>query len=76
MRAVIENKKMEIPVNSERDNWKDITPKDATTAELHLVHLISGPKPKWMTEGNWRENMRVVAKDIREYVRHVNCLPR
>lgn len=56
-------------MNTERDTWKDITPEDATESELLLVHKIFGPKPKWMTDANWRDNMRAVAKDIRQHVR-------
>ena len=55
-------------MNTERDNWKEITPEDATDAELRLIHKIFGPKPSWMDDKNWRNNMRQCAKDIREHV--------
>ena len=55
-------------MNTERDNWKNILPEDATDNELSLVHKIFGQKPKWMDNENWRINMRAYAKDIREYV--------
>ena len=55
-------------MNTERDNWKDVTEMDATDAELRLVHKIYGPKPQWMTEANWRNNMRACAQVIREHV--------
>lgn len=55
-------------MNTERDNWKDITLDDATPDELRLVHKIHGPKPDWMTDANWRDNMRACAKGIREHV--------
>lgn len=56
-------------MNTERDNWKDVTPEDATDAELRLVHIIQGGKPEWMDDSRWRENMRECAKAIREHVR-------
>ncbi len=59
-------------MNTERDNWKDILPEDATDNELKLVHKIFGQKPKWMEDKNWRTNMRACAKDIREYVKQIN----
>jgi hypothetical protein len=55
-------------MNTERDNWKNITPEDATDDELKLVHRICGGKPEWMTTENWRNNMRAIAKDIRKHV--------
>lgn len=55
-------------MNTERDNWKDVTLGDATDEELHLVHKIFGHKPDWMDDDNWRKNMKACAKDIREYV--------
>lgn len=56
-------------MNTERDNWKDITPNDATESELTLVHLLLGSKPQWMDNSNWRTNMEECAKWIREHVR-------
>lgn len=58
-------------MNTERDNWKNVTAEDATDAELRLVHKIHGPKPDWMDADNWRNNMRAIAKDIREHVASV-----
>ena len=55
-------------MNTERDNWKDLTSADATAAELRLVHLIHGQKPTWLDDHNWRLNMRECAKAIREHV--------
>lgn len=52
-------------MNTERDNWKNITPEDATDSELQLVHKIHGPKPAWLDDAQWRENMRACAREIR-----------
>jgi len=59
---------MDIPVNTERNNWSELTPEDATAGELHLIHLVHGPKPNWMSDENWRSNMRACAQCIRDYV--------
>jgi hypothetical protein len=56
-------------MNTERDNWTDITPADATDAELRLVHTIYGNKPELMSCSNWRTNMAVVAASIRAHVK-------
>ena len=58
-------------MNNERRNWKDITPEDATDDELSLIHKICGEKPKWMTDENWRNNMKACAKDIRDHIRKI-----
>lgn len=55
-------------MNTERDNWRDITPEDATDAELHLVYRIMGPRPHYVSPEQWRENMQAVARDIRAHV--------
>lgn len=63
--------KEELPMrrmNSERDNWQHITSDDATVDELELVHFILGHKPDWMTDENWRSNMRCCAERIRAHV--------
>ena len=54
--------------DQERRLWKDITQEDATDDELHVVHMIFGPRPDWMDRENWRQNMRACAKHIREHV--------
>ncbi len=54
--------------NTERANWQNVTPDDATSCELNLVHLIMGERPKHITPEQWRENMRECAKHIREHV--------
>lgn len=59
-------------MNTERDNWKDLTPEDATDDELRLIHRICGPKPIWLDEANWRSNMRACVRDIREHVDKMN----
>lgn len=51
-----------------RHGWKNITIEDATEDEMELIHKIFGPKPDWMSDENWRENMKACAKDIRDYV--------
>ena len=56
-------------MTTERANWKDVTPEDATDEELHLVHKIFGPKPVTMESDTWRRNMRSCAKEIREHVK-------
>jgi hypothetical protein len=53
---------------TERNNWENVTPEDATDAELRLVHKIFGPKPEWMDDANWRNNMRSCANEIRKNV--------
>lgn len=55
-------------VNTDRRGWVNITPEDATDAELNLVYLISGCRPEWMNPKQWRINMRACAKDIRAHV--------
>lgn len=54
-------------MNNERGNWKDITLEDASDSELDLVHMIFGPRPKWMDAVNWRNNMRACANIIRSH---------
>jgi len=64
-------RRAQIPVNTQRRGWENLTPDDATDAELNLVHLIAGQKPHWMDAGQWRLNMRAVARDIRDHVAHM-----
>lgn len=63
---------MERYPNTERRNWQNITEADATSEELHLVHMIMGERPKYITPEQWRENMRGCAKSIREHVALAN----
>lgn len=60
--------------NTERKSWNDVTPADATSAELNLVHQIMGQKPSHISDEQWRENMRSCAKAIREHVRESDLL--
>jgi hypothetical protein len=60
-------------MNTERDNWIELTPEDATDAELGLVHKIMGDRPKHITPAQWRDNMRACAKSIRSHVAAVRA---
>jgi hypothetical protein len=63
---------MERYPNTERRSWQNITEADATSEELHLVQMIMGERPKYITPEQWRENMRVCAKSIRGHVAVAN----
>jgi len=54
--------------NTERAGWSNTTAEDATSEELHLVHMIAGPRKEFVTREQYRENMRACAADIREHV--------
>jgi len=58
------------PVNTERNNWDNITSADATARELELIHRIFGPKPEYVSADQWRENTAVCAQAIRAHVNH------
>ena len=59
--------------NTERRSWQNITEADATSEELHLVHMIMGERPEYITPDQWRENMRSCAKCIRWHVALANA---
>lgn len=61
--------------NTDAAGWREITPEDATPAELHLVYQIMGERPKWLSPEQWRDNMRACAKSIRRHRAEVPELP-